>query len=106
MASPLLCPRHLQVGREAQRLRQRAHAGAPDIVVGDDVDGRRRIRQTLGVTRHRRHLDIGELLERKIGKAGDLHLRRVGGRQEERGERANVTQCATPRIYVPTTIIC
>ncbi len=56
---------HLQIRREAQCLRDGRSPRTDDLIVRDDVDGRRRSAETFGGLRHRSDVDVGELLERK-----------------------------------------
>ncbi len=79
-------PRDLQIGRQAQGFRQAGDARAPNVLARDHVDRSRRVRQPLRPPGHRGHLDIGELLEGKVGKSGRLQFGRKDG-GDHKGER-------------------
>ncbi len=86
----------VEVGRQPQRLLDGGGARALDLLGGDDVDRRRRLAERLLATRHRRHRDVGKLLEREIGEVGGVAIvgaHRPGERECEACSRADPHQC-------------
>src|SRR6185503_3665824 len=81
--------RDLEIGRKAQGFRERPHPGAAYVLSSDDVYRGRRIEEPLRAARYRGHLDVGKLLQRKVGKVGGPSLGHAGGPRGERGQQGN-----------------
>ncbi len=89
--------RHFQVRREPQSLGQAGHARSPNVISGDDEQGRRRIRQALGAAGNRRDFQVGEFFETEIGKlCGSPRLRR-----SQAGQARKDNDRGAPRVPVP-----
>ncbi len=70
-------PLHVQIGGQPQHLGQAGRARAPDVLGRDDEDGRRRIGQGLGPSRHRDHLDHGQFFQRHPRQVLDSGIARA-----------------------------
>lgn len=56
----------MQMPRKAQRLGQVLHAHPSQVFAADNGDGRRDVGEALDAARRRRHIGVGEFLDRKL----------------------------------------
>jgi hypothetical protein len=93
--------RDLDVRREPQRVRNRRHTAAADILRSDHVDGGRSHVEAFGPPRRRRDLELAELLDAQVeGARGGLVCapRRAG--REDRAQRREQRRLTKRRFEV------